>query len=64
MTTNFHAVVLIKSPKFLIKVFSNQVLSENKLSIYNFYALKNLQFGFQEKNLNLNRDTNLGSPDQ
>ena len=46
---------------------TNQLLSENKLyslnSTYNFCALKNLQFRFQEKNLNLNRDSNLGSPD-
>ena len=45
----------------------NQLLSENKLhslnSTYNFCALKNLQFRFQEINLNLNRDSNLGSPD-
>ena len=32
-------------------------------STYNFCALKNLQFRFQEKNLNLNRDSDLGSPD-
>ena len=41
------------------------LLSENKLyilnSTYNFYALKNLQFRFQEKNLNLNWDSNPGS---
>ena len=38
---------------------SNQLLGENKLyslnSTYNLCALKNLQFRFQEKNLNLNR---------
>ena len=46
---------------------SYQLLSENKLhslnSTYNFCALKNLQFRFHEKNLNLNQDSNLGSPD-
>ena len=46
---------------------SNQLLSKNKLhslnSTYNFWTLKNLQFRFQEKNLNLNRDSNLRSPD-
>ena len=31
-------------------------------STYNVCALKNLQFRFQEKNLILNRDSNLGSP--
>ena len=43
----------------------NQLLSENKLhslnSTYNFCALENLQVRFQ--NSNLNRDSNLGSPD-
>ena len=52
---------------YLTFPFSNKLLSENKLyslnSTYNFYALKNLQFRFQDKNLNLNRDSNLGSPD-
>ena len=42
---------------------SNQSLSENKLyslnSTYNLCALKNLQFRFQKKNSNLNRDLNL-----
>ena len=46
------------SVKFLL-------LSENKPyslnSTYNFCALKNLLFRFQEKNLNLNRDSNLRS---
>ena len=46
----------------LKKSNSYQLLSENKLyslnSTYNFCALKNLQFRFQEKNLNLNRDSN------
>ena len=45
----------------------NQLLSENKLYslnlTYNFCALKNLQFRFQEKNLNLKWDSNRGSPD-
>ena len=44
-----------------ILFYSNQLLSENKLyslnSIYNFCALNNLQFRFQEKNLNLNRSS-------
>ena len=47
--------------------YINQLLSENKLyslnSTYTFCALKNLQFRFQETNLNLNRDSNLGPPD-
>ena len=50
------------------EIRSNQLLSENKLyslnSTYNFCALKNLQFRFQEKNLNLNLeipDSNPGS---
>ena len=42
---------------------SNQLLGENKLyslnSTYNFCALKNLQFRFQEKILNLNREEHL-----
>ena len=46
---------------------SNQLSSENKPyrlnSTYIVYALKNLQLRFQEKNLNLDRDSNLGSPD-
>ena len=40
---------------------SNQLLSEKNFhslnSTYNFCALKNLQFRFQEKNLNLNQDS-------
>ena len=44
-------------------MYSNQQLSENKLyslnSTYNFCALKSLQFRFQEKNSNLNQDSNL-----
>ena len=31
-------------------------------STYIFCSLKNLQFIFQEKNLNLNQDSNLGTP--
>jgi hypothetical protein len=63
--------VIIESKHFCFLDFSvriwklkyiNQLLSENKLyslhSTYNFCAFKNLEFRFQEKNLNLNRNSN------
>ena len=52
-------VTCFKSNSFLRSFY--QLLSENKLyslnSTYNVCALKNLQFRFQEKNLNLNRES-------
>ena len=52
----------------IVTSYLNQLLSENKLyslnSTYNLCALKDLQFKFEGKNLNLNRDSNCGSPDQ
>ena len=46
----------------LITIHSNKLLGEKLYSLnstYNFSALKNLQFRFQEKNLNLNRDSEI-----
>ena len=56
-----HQNIVILFLKFISIIKWKQTFSLN--ATCNFCALKNLQLRFQEKNLNLNRHSNLGSPD-